>query len=476
MKKILSYFLLMLLLLTGLACTSCEKPEEVMPEEANLTTVNYEPSDEVIFNPERGFYKYTASSPATDGPVQLSTLENFRRYGYSLIYRIYYLKEFRDRPLTEEAIRTMDQDMEILRQSGLKCILRLAYSESPEEPDAPISTIDMHLEQLRPWFEEHYDVIAVMQAGLIGAWGEWYYTSNNLNTLGAQATVLNKILDVLPEERMVQVRTPKYKTDYIQSTAALKNEDGFSGSKKARIGHHNDCFLASETDYGTYQNVEKEKQFIHDDALYVPVGGETCPPSGIDPADCQKAEDEMRFLRWSYLNEDYYNGVNDRWREQGCMDDIRRELGYRFLLKSGAYSAESSPGHTLEVKLVIKNQGYASLFNPRPVELILVGEQNGAKYRLRLDEDPRYWKPSTDTELEISAGLPEDIATGKYRLYLSLPDPAPALYENPYYSVQIANEGTWQPDSGYNDLKMSVTIGQEHKTDAYHGDQIFESE
>ncbi len=475
MKKLLSCIALFTISFTGFVYSSCEKQQDISPGEEVLTTVDYTSSDAIIFNPERGFYKYTACNPGSDGPIELSTLQAFRAGGYSLIYRIYYLKDFRDRDLTPDVLETMSTDMELLREAGMKCILRIAYSENPEEPDAPLSTIEMHLDRLKPWFAENYDVIAVMQAGFIGAWGEWYYTSNNLNSQGAQAAVLNKILEVLPEERMVQVRTPKYKTDYVQNKEALKLAEAFGGTKKARIGHHNDCFLASENDYGTYENVGVEKKYINADAQYVPVGGETCPPSGVEPADCDKAEEEMRFLRWTYLNDDYYNGVNDRWKDQGCLDDIQRELGYRFELKSGMYSPEVSPGHTLNLKLTIRNSGYASLFNPRLVELILIHGQTGASYRLQLEEDPRFWKPSADSELDIRAGLPADIAQGKYQLYLSLPDPEPELYEKPSFSIQLANEGLWQPTSGYNDLLMPLTISDNGTTDRYDGDLVFHS-
>ena len=50
------------------------------------------------------------------------------------------------------------------------------------------------------------------------------------------------------------------------------------------LGHHNDCFLASSTDYGTYDDVGKEYPYLEQDTKYVPMGGETCtknPPRYI---------------------------------------------------------------------------------------------------------------------------------------------------------------------------------------------------
>ena len=42
------------------------------------------------------------------------------------------------------------------------------------------------------------------------------------------------------------------------------------------IGHHNDCFLASDTDFGTYVDVTTEYPYLEQDTTYVSMGGETC--------------------------------------------------------------------------------------------------------------------------------------------------------------------------------------------------------
>ena len=58
-----------------------------------------------------------------------------------------------------------------MRGAGVKCILRFAYAQRIGEPDAPLSVVLGHLEQLAPIVQENVDVIAVVQAGLIGTWG-----------------------------------------------------------------------------------------------------------------------------------------------------------------------------------------------------------------------------------------------------------------------------------------------------------------
>ena len=181
----------------------------------------------------------------------------------------------------------------------------------------------------------------------------------------------------------------------------------------------------------------------------------------------------MRNLRWSYLNSDYYKGVNDRWIAQGCMDKIKREMGYRFVLTSGGYTTNVTPGHLLKVVLRVKNEGYAAPFNPRAVELALRTVSDQTTYVLPLDVDPRKWKPDMESTIEIEAGLPTDMPIGDYDIYLNLPDPMETLRDNPDYSIQLANEGVWEAETGYNSLLMRINVTSDEKTDIYNGDLVF---
>ena len=460
----------MAIILLMVACSG-KKNGENGAEHTN--DVTYQANTALFPNPERGFYKYSdtnlGSHPTS---LSLNTLKNYRAGSITLLFRYFYLKEFKDQPLSRNALDQIDADMAVIRSAGMKCVMRYAYSSAENEPDAPLDIILQHLEQLKPVLEKNADVIAVLQAGFIGAWGEWYYSSNNLKNAAVRASILDKMLEVLPERRMVQLRTPAYKKEYLKRTTPLTRTEAFTGSKAARLGYHNDCFLASADDYGTYANIEADKAYINDDALYVPVGGETCPPSGVDPADCQKAQNEMQNLRWTYLNEDYFRGVNDRWTTLGCMDNIKRNLGYRFVLSSATYTSEVPAGGTLNVHIKLNNVGYAALFNPRKVEFILRNDETKEVYIAETGEDPRFWRPQVISEIKLSMGVPKDMPEGLYYLYLHLPDPEPSLYGNPDYSVQFANRDVWEAETGYNNLYQPVEI-KKASTAAYTGDIWF---
>lgn len=69
-----------------------------------------------------------------------------------------------------------------------------------------------HLDQLKPFLEKNKDLILVVQAGMVGAWGEWHSSVQGLeNSDETKTAILEKLLSVAPEERQVQVRLPMFK-------------------------------------------------------------------------------------------------------------------------------------------------------------------------------------------------------------------------------------------------------------------------
>ena len=453
MNRELCFCIIVFFLICILSCARrMDNVQDMLNEE--LSTIFYTISDEKFPNPERGFYKQFPGYG--NNLLSASVLKKLRQENISLIFRYYYLKNFRNAPLNDSMLQYIEEDMNTIRQAGLKVILRFAYSEGVEEPDAPLSIILRHLEQLKPIFQNNIDVISVLQAGFIGSWGEWYYTTNNLNNDQDRKIVLDKILEVLPNNRFVQVRTPDYKRKYVNNSWPISVGQAFSSVPIARIGHHNDCFMASPDDYGTYTDVVKDKEYLNIEGLFVPMGGETCPPYGIEPVDCEKAQSEMRKLRWSYLNCDYYEGVLDNWVLHGCMENIVRDMGYRISLVKGEFSNQHAPGSNLKIKLSLRNLGYAPFYNARNVELILKSEND--TYVAKLPVDPRFWQPNKLIEIDQNIALPLNILPGKYKLYLFLPAPEPSIHDRPEYAVRLANIACWDESTGYNNLNYEILV------------------
>ncbi|GMU96180.1 DUF4832 domain-containing protein [Ignavibacterium album] len=432
--------------------------------------VLYQPTDEIFINPERGFYTQLTTYN-TQSPITLSSLNNIKSQGRSIILRMYYLTNFRNVSLSQAMLTMIANDFNTIRQAGMKCILRFAYSDNIGQPDAPLNIILNHIDQMKPIFQQNGDVILVMQAGFIGAWGEWHSSTNGLDNVASRRAILFKILDALPSDRMVQVRTPKFKQEIFENVNPIPPDSAFMETYYTRTGHHNDCFLASWDDYGTYTDTTAEKQYLSDDCLFVPMGGETCNPSPF--SGCDNAVYQMRRLRWTYLNAGYHPTVLNNWTVNGCMNDIKRSLGYRFELLEGNYTNSLKPGDTFDFNLKLVNQGNASLFNPRDVELILIEKNSGQKYVCKLPVDPRHWKPNDTTELNFQIGILNNQPLGNYDLFLNLPDADSNLHFNPSYSVRVANLNLWDAQNGYNKLNLELVIDTTSTGTPYSGNLFF---
>ena len=100
-----------------------------------------------------------------------------------------------------------------LRSLGKKAVLRFAYETQFLGRAATGPTLEdiiRHTEQLKPFLEENKDVIQVVQAGMIGAWGEWHSSFHGLEKSDdTKRTILQHICRMTPEGRAVQIRVPR---------------------------------------------------------------------------------------------------------------------------------------------------------------------------------------------------------------------------------------------------------------------------
>ena len=119
--------------------------------------------------------------------------------------------------------------------------------------------------------------------------------------------IVDKLLEVLPAGRMITLRYPRHKMD-LNGPDPLTEIEAFGESPKARTGAHNDCFLASKADWGTYTNsIDREKEFYRQDNLFVPQGGETCNSNAeAQPfIGCENALRQLDELHFKTLNSGY---------------------------------------------------------------------------------------------------------------------------------------------------------------------------
>jgi hypothetical protein len=349
--------------------------------------------------------------------------------------------------------------MSVLRNEGFKCVLRFAYTDDMTVADAPFSIIEQHLDQLKVILEENKDVIAFVQAGLIGAWGEWHTSSNGLATVDNERKVLDKLFSVLPSDIMVQVRTPGAKQKIFNTIEPISNAIAYTNDERARVGHHNDCFMASSDDYGTYTNVEADKNYISKEGLFVPTGGETCPPQN-GGTSCATATSTMKLLRWTYLNLDWYKPTIDAWKASGCFEELQRNLGYRLTLKTAKFPNQVAVNEDLKININIGNVGYAPLYNYKSTHLVLKNNITGEMQEIDLTVDLRECKPGAEFNIDKTIKT-TGIAVGTYKLYLKIADKSENLRNKMGYSIRLANSNVWEEENGgMNNLNHNLKIGE----------------
>jgi hypothetical protein len=430
--------------------------------------VTYQSTDEIFFNPERGFTAYRSN------PITLSFINTLKAINVSVIQRIYTIPQYNDIPLPQSFLNTVQTDLNTARTGGMKVIPRFSYTDNQNGADAALDTILLHINQLTPILQENYDIIAYIEAGFIGAWGEWYYSTHNLNNTNSRRTVTYALLDALPSNRNVVLRTPEYKRNIFQIDTPLDSIEAFSGTKRSRVGAHNDCFLADATDYGTYvwNDIEGDKNYLNQDNRFVPQGGETCCDCGY--AGCPNSLIDLARMRYSLLNKDYHPSVLSRWTTEGCMDEVKRRLGYRLELLQASISDSIKPTGTFNLNFQITNKGFASPFNPRNLEIILRNNISNQKYRLITDVDPRFWMAGDTMFVSVVGGIPANMIEGDYSTFIFLADPEYRLHDNPSYAIRLANNNLWEDSTGYNSLNHQIKITLNANGSTYTGSNYFE--
>jgi hypothetical protein len=434
MQRTTFYFLLILFLSSSFLM-GCQPSSSASPE-PEIVTHTFTATDLPILNPERGFFTpYELPGSPGFSPV--------RATGNTLVHLNIRLDDWRELDIPQVVLDGFDVSFADIRDAGLKAIIRFSYNEGPypdSEPDASKSQILRHIEQLAPILQKNADIIAWLEAGFIGAWGEWHTSTNGLDNVTDKHEILTALLTAIPD-RYVQVRYPANIIEmYPEPLDAID----------ARVAHHNDCFLSSATDVGTYERdgvntIERDQKYLAELTRFTPMSGETCAPNP-PRSECASAIKEMELLHFSAINEAYHKGILRSWEDGGCMGEINNRLGYRFFLVAANFNERVRPGGTLNLRLDINNTGFASLVNRHPLNIVLDGQQ---RYVVPLDIDTRQWEPGTVT-VNAMLHVPSNVNKGEYRLALWLPDGNESLRENPLYAIQFANENVWEESTGWN--------------------------
>jgi Domain of unknown function (DUF4874)/Domain of unknown function (DUF4832) len=398
---------------------------------ADQRTIKFAPTETEFPNPERGWWTF---GPALVDAGSDWNIKNAAKNGHRVLLAIIRLDDYRDKPIPADYLKKLSDNFDTARKYGVKLMIRAAYNypgsdaEQKAARDAPLSVVLGHIKQLGPIITANADTIVVMQAGFIGMWGESHSSQNDLTTPSNKRTIRDAIYAAVPKSLPVVWRYPR---------------DIMSWTDDTRSGFHNDCFLSSKTDVGTYSGDEKigatERAEMEKRTASTFFGGETCNVgSSTARYDCSAILAEGARFHLSALNSGYYTRFHDGWKSQGCFDEVTRRMGYRLELAGARIGAQGT------IALDVKNTGWAAPIQARPV---VVTTYLRGKLRATATLTGTLDTAKAGTTITLTGILP-GIAKAD-RICFSAPDTSARLAKTAEYAIRFANADTnaqaWDP-------------------------------
>ena len=396
--------------------------------EYTIAPITSEDDYKLLQNPDRGLYfevEYDVKKNSTmytndnTGPTgDLMYKYNAYKSDKPTLARVYiHLNGYKDVDIDEVGIQRIEQLFQGLRDIKVKALLTFVYQYNTNgvdgehigmQGDGQVNkeTMYRHIEQLAPVLERNKDVISVLFAGFLGAWGEWSLYDTEEFTPSVKKTLLEKIIDMTPEESFVCVRYPKDKSSF------LAPGDG----RYERVGFHNDSIFgyqdanawgSTEWDPGKPQWTLSVRE-----SAQVPIAGELfwgwwfvnnqSQLNKLDGLSVLQQLSDMRFyamsMAHSYKEKDTSANVNPskwpmvQWKseiiskeeldarniayapsyfknadgndvERTIFEFIRDYLGYKFEIQRVRLNGNAACGKTVNVAADFVNYGYSAPFN-----------------------------------------------------------------------------------------------------------------
>lgn len=463
-KKNINIIMVLLLIFLIMAPT---KSKAILEEE----------SMEVLRNPDRGFYKLVQielNKGKEDFNSFKGEIKNIAKEDtdVSLISFQLNLKQYvaSNLDLTDNKIEEINKYFSIMRENGYQVIFRVVYdSKGDKNPEPDFQTILRHIEQLKSVYEKNEDIIFVVEAGYLGSYGEWHDGKYDKDK-EKRNQVINKLLKCIPESIQINLRKPSFIEDYIGNNQTVTKINAFSNDEIARLGLHNDGYLASETDLGTYNKSEREESLLWQgkQTLYTLFGGE-CQNKDSIYTNLNNAIVDMEKRHCTYMNKTYDREVKEKWKKEIYTNKnsvyqgetgykyIENHLGYRLVIRDVNMICTK---RKINIGINIENVGFGNIIRKKQLGFILKNEDN--QYYIESDIDIRKQLNEKMYELTIAEELPKNVKIGEYEVYLKIEEPYESLKNNNYYSIKLANNNVWNENLGANYIG-NITISDKGK-------------
>lgn len=236
----------------------------------------------------------------------------------------FYLTAYQEKELDKLAFENMEKYFSLLKKHKIKALLRFSYiwkDRDVQSQEPKMKWILKHLEQLSPFLHENQAQIHALQAGIVGAWGEWAFKARERTD---ETQILKKLLEVTPEDMFIQVR-------YLN----VRNRNIAVGSKEfQRIGFHDDFLIGLPHVWNSAGKNENSFEYLQleEDSKKVLVDGEMIwwwanpiylPTKTIDAEMMAKRLKNGHFTSLS-LSHNYREMEFGSFEKQTWINELRR--------------------------------------------------------------------------------------------------------------------------------------------------------
>ena len=500
--KFIKYFVAVLIVINGISTLAqvCRKTYSgIRPDDKD--------GRKGLLNPERGFRwenRIGSFNPKWADERWLNSIKACKDDGLTMTQAYCELLDYYNtKVIPEKKLKRLEESFAAVRKSGVKLLLCFRYEMNVKDKKGPTTEIILsHIKQLKPILLRNMDVVAVLQTGFVGLYGEWHRSYHKLDkNPSAQEKIIGALLDLLPADRGMVIRYPRHKNIFVKRVSFRRDLQPISSKEahgmrpEARIGFSDHGFMVGKNDAGTFApRPSKDYDYMSKESLFLPMDAElfwTFSSYGRlkdDGLDAIKRLWEHHYTLFSYAhNHSRYEGWRwkkkynaryslDEWKTETIKPDflkknhlpfspnyfkdakgklvprsifeyIRDHLGYRLELTKGSYPVKVIAGKGFKAEFSLVNRGFAAPVNPREVYLVLI--DNDKVYKLaKVKSDVRKWYPCLPDErtvlapeykLAFKAELPKNIVPGKYKLGIWLPDNAKSINKDARYSIRLAN-------------------------------------
>eukprot|EP00833_Pecoramyces_ruminatium_P016781 jgi/Orpsp1_1/1190813/evm.model.d7180000081358.1 len=442
-----------------------------------INDISYVESLSEVPNPYRGFYKQTKIFLKRNGKSSSQYIESPH-----LLRVLVDISDYKNHSLDSAAITYLGNILKKIQNYNKSIVIRFSYHDyEPETSTHEPSNINIvlgHQESLRGVLKKYQDMIASVECGLYGKWGEMHGSSvynDKTERLSFTKKVITKWLDVLPESITLSVRTTQFYCHWNNVDRSKISKDITKPGQAAyRIGMYNDGYLGTYDDDGTYANREEEIKWLSIQCNHALCGGEF---GGYDDkkmgnvrhtAEYMYTKDAFR-THFSYLNlghykptvnamrTEKYKGTDSRYKGQYGFTYIENHLGYRFVVRGVRLTKNAYKNNKFEIEVDIENVGFAPLIKPKSLYFIIVdnyGKSNVlSDMKILKNGNPNSWLSEETYTLKAETILSSSLSNGNNKIYLRISTKG-ELDGLKGYPIRFANndENIWNNKLGANYL------------------------